>query len=329
MQIVKKQINEKSIIYQAKSGAIELSVDAKKETIWANLNQIAGLFGVQKSAISKHFKNIFESGELLQKATVSKMETVGIEGKRQIRRSIEIYNLDAIIAVGYRVNSKKATQFRIWATKIIKEYVSQGYVINPMRIAQNYQKFLSAVEETKKLLPIDNQVTTQDALELIRLFARTWFSLDAYDRQYFPNKNTTKKKIAIASDELAESISKLKKELIQKREATEIFSVERNIGSLAGIIGNVFQTFGGKDLYPTIEEKAVHLLYFIVKNHPFIDGNKRSGAFAFIWFMQKANLNFKEKITPEALTALTLLVAESNPKDKDRLIGLVLLLLKK
>lgn len=231
--MVKKKINEKLVIYQAKSGAIELSVDAKKETIWANLNQIANLFGVQKAAISKHFKNIFESGELAEKATVSKMETVGIEGKRQVRRSIETYNLDAIIAVGYRVNSKQATQFRIWATKIIKEYVSQGYAINPSRIAQNYQKFLSAVEETKKLLPVDDRITAQDALELIRLFAGTWFSLDAYDRQHFPSKGATKKKIAIAGDELIESIGKLKYEKnIQTHHLASRSAVGRRTGEL-------------------------------------------------------------------------------------------------
>lgn len=316
-------------IYQAKNGAIELSVDAKKETIWANLNQIASLFGVQKAAISKHFKNIFESGELTEKATVSKMETVGIEGKRQIKRSIEIYNLDAIIAVGYRVNSRQATQFRIWATRVIKEYVSQGYVINPSRIEQNYEKFLVAVEETKKLLPADDRITARDAMELVKMFAGTWFSLDAYDKENLPVKGVTKKKVVLTGNELEDSIGQLKKELIRKGQATEIFAAEHEGSSLTGIVGNVFQTFGGRDLYPTIEEKAVHLLYFVVKNHPFIDGNKRSGAFSFIWFLQKAGFDFRKKITPEALTALTLLIAESNPKDKDRVIGLVLLLLKK
>ncbi len=316
-------------IYQAKNGAIELSVDAKKETIWASLNQIASLFGVQKAAISKHFKNIFESGELNEKATVSKMETVGIEGKRQIKRSIEIYNLDAIIAVGYRVNSKQATQFRIWATKTLKDYISQGYIINPSRIEQNYEKFLVAVEETKKLLPADDRITAQDAMELVKMFAGTWFSLDAYDKENLPIKGVTKRKIALTGKELEDSIGELKKELIRKKQATEIFSMERKGSSLTGIVGNIFQTFGGKDLYPTIEEKAVHLLYFIVKNHPFVDGNKRSGAFAFVWFLQRANFDFQKKITPEALTALTLLIAESNPKYKDRVMGLVLLLLKK
>jgi len=325
---MKQKKKNEVVIFQAKNGAIELSVDAKKETILANINQIAELFGVQKAAISKHFKNIFESGELTEEATVSKMETVQIEGKREVQRFIEMYNLDAIIAVGYRVNSKQATQFRIWATRVIKEYVSFGYAINPSRIAQNYEKFLLAVEETKKLLPDDNRVSAQDAMELVKMFAGTWFSLDAYDKEALPLKGVTKRKVTFAGNELEDSIGQLKKELIRKGETTDIFAIERKGSSLVGIFGNVLQSFGGNDLYPTIEEKAVHLLYFIVKNHPFIDGNKRSGAFAFIWFMQRTNFNFRDKITPEALTALTLLIAESNPEDKDRVIGLVLLLLK-
>ena len=327
--MVNKKINEKPIIYQAKSGAIELSVDVKKETIWANLQQIADVFGVDKSGVSRHIRNVFQSGELKEKATVAKIATVKKEGKREVIRDIEYFNLDVILSVGYRVNSKKATNFRIWATKTLKDYITQGYAINPSRIAQNYQKFIAAVEETKKLLPTDNRITAQDAMELIKMFAGTWFSLDAYDKESLPSKGITKKKVAFAGQELSESIEKLRQELIRKREATEIFSVEREKNSLAGIVGNVFQAFGGNDLYPTIEEKAVHLFYFIVKNHPFIDGNKRCGAFAFIWFLQKANFDFREKITPEALTALTLLMAESNPKDKDRVIGLILLLLKK
>jgi hypothetical protein len=138
---MKQKKKNEVVIFQAKNGAIELAVDIKKETIWANLNQIASLFGVQKAAISKHFKNIFQSGELIEKATVSKMETVGIEGKRQVKRSIEIYNLDAIIAVGYRVNSKQATQFRIWSTKILREHITKGFTINPKVVKNNYDEF--------------------------------------------------------------------------------------------------------------------------------------------------------------------------------------------
>ncbi len=327
MTIKKSPYN--SVIYQAKNGAIELSYNKNQQTIVANLNQIADLFGVQKSAISKHLKNIFESGELLQKATVSKMETVQKEGKREVSRSIEIYNLDAIIAVGYRINSKQATQFRIWATKVLKEYVSQGFVINKKHIAKNYSQFLEAVENIKTLLPSSQKIDNQDVLSLISAFADTWLSLDAYDKDQLINIGKTKKSVSLAAKELESAITELKIELLKKGEATPIFAKEREAQSVAGIVGNVMQSFGGAALYPSLEEKAAHLLYFLVKNHPFIDGNKRCGAFAFVWFLRKCNLLDQAKITPQALTVLTLLIAESDPKQKDKMVRLVLQMLRR
>jgi prophage maintenance system killer protein len=161
------------------------------------------------------------------------------------------------------------------------------------------------------------------------MFASTWLSLDAYDKSRLPHTGITKKQVTITAEELTEALKKLKQELIRKGEASELFATDRGKDSIAGIVGSIFQTFGGGDMYPTVEEKAAHLLYFMVKNHPFTDGNKRSGAFAFVWFLHKMGLLQKDKMTPEALTALTLLVAESNPKDKDKMIGLILQLLKK
>ena len=310
-------------IYQAKNGAIELSVDAKKETIWASQQQIADVFNLERSVVTKHIGNILKNKEVDEKSNVQKMHIANSD------KPVSFYSLDMILAVGYRANSSNAIIFRKWASKILRNYITNGFVINPSRIEQNYEKFLIAVEETKKLLPSDDRITARDAMELVKMFAGTWLSLDAYDKEALPVKGATKKKVALTGEELEDSIGQLKKELIRKGQATEIFAIERKGSSLAGIVGNVFQAFGGKDLYPTIEEKAVHLLYFVVKNHPFVDGNKRSGAFSFIWFLQKAGFDFRKKITPEALTALTLLIAESNPKDKDRVIGLVLLLLKK
>lgn len=317
-----------TLIYQAKDGAIELRLDKRNETIIANINQIADLFGVQKAAISKHLKNIFDSKELLRATTVSILETVQIEGNRKISRKIELYNLDAIIAVGYRVNSNRATQFRVWATKVLKSYLLDGCAINKKLISKNYQKFSQALKDIKLLLPKDNQIAAENILDLVADFAQTWLSLDAYDKDQLTTKGTTKKKIKLEAKELELGIASLKSALIKKKEATEIFAKERHVKSLEGIIGNVMQSFGGSDLYKTLEEKAAHLFYFIVKNHPFIDGNKRSGAFAFIWFLQKNNLLDQSKISPQALTAITLLVAESNPKEKDKIIGLILTLLK-
>ena len=163
-------------------------------------------------------------------------------------------------------------------------------------------------------------------MELIRAFAGTWFSLDAYDKDRLPRKGVSKKQVAFTAEELINTLEELKKDLIKKKEATEIFGQERSKGNVLGIVGNVFQSIFGKDAYPSVEEKAAHILYFMVKNHPFIDGNKRSGAFAFVWFLRQAGI-LRASLTPEALTAITLLVAESHPKDKDKMIGVVLLLL--
>lgn len=316
------------VIYQAKSGAIELREDIATETIWASLQQIANLFDTDKSGISRHIRNIYESKELDKMRTVAIFATVQKEGEREISRDIEYYNLDMIISVGYRVNTKKATVFRQWATKTLKSHIINGYTINKKRLEKNYNSFLKAVEQVKTLLPSGGTVGATDALDLIKMFAGTWFSLDAYDRANLPTSGVSKKQVEFTVEELTMALFKLKHELISKGEATDIFGSERGGQSVSGIIGNIFQTFGGQDLYKTAEEKAAHLLYFMVKNHPYVDGNKRSGAFAFIWFLRQAGILNPIRLTAEALTALTLLVAESNPKDKERMIGLILLILK-
>jgi len=311
-------------IYQAKNGAIEFRGDFEQETIWGNLNQISDLFGRDKSVISRHIKNIYKTGELDNMATVAKIATVQKEGEREVSREIEYYNLDVILSVGYRVDSKQATQFRIWATKTLKQHLLQGYTINKKRIGDNYEKFMQAVADVKALLPAGNKIKTEDVLELISAFAGTWFSLDAYDKDTLPKSGASKKQVAFTAEELSKALKELKKDLIKKKEATDIFGQERSQDNVKGIVGNVFQSVFGKDAYPSAEEKAAHLLYFMVKNHPFTDGNKRSGAFAFVWFLRKAGL-LRASLTPEALTVLTLLLAESNPKDKDKMVGLVLL----
>ena len=187
---------------------------------------------------------------------------------------------------------------------------------------------MKAVSDVKALLPADDKVKAQDALELINAFASTWFSLSAYDTDKLPTNGATKKQAYFTAEELIQVLQELKTKLIAKKQATDIFGQSRNKDVVSGIVGNVLQSFAKKDLYPTAESKAAHLLYFMVKNHPFVDGNKRSGAFAFVWFLRKANI-LRASLTPEALTALTLLIAESNPKDKEKMIGLVLLLLRK
>jgi death-on-curing family protein len=315
-----KKDNQKLAIYQAKDGALELRQDAEKETVWATQADLVILYQKDQSVISRHIKNIFKDGEIDEKSNMQKMHIANSD------KPVEFYSLDIILAVGYRTNSARAIEFRKWATKTLKQHITQGFTINPKRIEKNHQAFLKAVEDIKLLAQKNQSVHTSDILELIQSFSYTWFSLDSYDKGNFPTKGI-KKSVDITAEELQQNVQKLKQELMNKKEATEMFAQEKQKGNLAGIVGNVFQTVFGKDAYSTIEEKSAHLLYFIIKNHPFTDGNKRSGAFAFIWFLQKAGFCFQTKISPETLATLTILIAESDPKEKDKMIGIVLLLL--
>lgn len=322
---MKSDRQNQAVIFQAKSGKIDFRGDFERDTIWGNLNQIADLFGRDKSVISRHINNIFKTGELMRPAVVAIFATTAADGKTY---QVEHYSLDMILSVGYRVDSKQATQFRIWATRTLKQHLLDGYTIDKKRIGRNYEKFMRTVDDIKTLTASSANLENADVLELVGAFAGTWFSLDAYDKQQFPRKGLTKKTLKIESRDLHADIAAFKTELIKKGEATELFAQEKSRGSLSGILGNVFQTAFGQEIYPSIEEKAAHLLYFIVKNHPFNDGNKRTGAFSFIWLLRKAKLHFQTKITAQTLTALTLLIAESESKEKDKMIGLVLLLLK-
>lgn len=324
---MKKIKDNKIVVYQNSSGAIELRGDIKNETIWANRMQMAKMFGVNPQAISKHIKNIYREKELSEKATSSKMELVQNESGRIIKRHVDVYNLDILIAVGYRINSVTGTKFRQWATKTLREHITKGYTINRKQITKNYDSFMKAVANIENLLPEHVTIDPKAVLDLIKEFASTWVSLDSYDRESLQIKGVTKKSIKLATGELSLVISNLKDELIKKGETTELFAQERQMGSVEGIIGNVMQTFGGNSLYKTAEEKAANLLYFMVKNHPFIDGNKRSGAFAFIWFLRKAKAKGFRNINPATLTALTLFIAESNPKNKEQMIALITQLL--
>lgn len=315
------------IVYQTDSGAIELPVDAAAETIWATQKQIADVFGVNVRTVNEHLSNIFSTEELEKGATIRKIQIVRTEGKREVKREIEHYNLDAIISVGYRVNSKNATIFRKWATKTLRAYIADGFLINPSRIEYNRSQFLRAIEDMKLLAANSSAVSSTEVADLVQVFTGTWFSLDAYDKNELPHAGGVKQAVRVGADDLAESLVKLRETLIAEREATDIFGVEREKGGLKALFGNVFQSFAGEDMYPSVEEKAAHLLYFVVKNHVFLDGNKRSGAYSFVWFLKEAGVLNIHEISPQALTAITLLVAESKPSEKDRMIGLVLSML--
>jgi hypothetical protein len=316
------------VIYQTKSGALELRGDVEKETIWATQAQVAQAFDVDVRTVNEHIKNIYKTEELPEKGTIRKFRIVQIEGKRQIEREVNHYNLDMILSIGYRVNSKKATTFRQWATKTLREHITKGYTINRKRVGQNYDAFMKAVADVQGLLPEHVALDPKAVLELIKEFASTWVSLDAYDKESLELKGITKKRVTLVSADLYTALADLKKELMRKGEATDMFASERKEGNIEGVVGNVLQSFGGKAMYPTVEEKAAHLLYFMVKNHPFIDGNKRSGAFAFVWFLRKVAARGSKNINPVALTALTLLIAESDPKKKGQMVALVTQMLR-
>jgi len=319
-------VSNKIVVYQAKNGAIELPIDATSETIWATQAQIADVFDVNVPAINKHVANIIDEGEL-ETATISKKEIVQIEGNRKVRRTVTHYNLDMIIAIGYRISSGKGTAFRKWATQTLRSYIQDGYAINPSRIEYNKSQFLKAIEDMKLLSASVDTVGSSEVSDLAVAFANTWFSLNAYDKSELPSVGSIRESVDVGFSELQIELDRLKKQLIDAGEATELFATERDKGGLRALFGNILQSFDGNDIYPTVEEKAAHLLYFVVKNHVFVDGNKRSGAYAFIWFLKKANLLNLHEISPQALTVITLLVAESDPHDKDKMIGLILLLL--
>lgn len=319
----KKSINNQIAVYQAKTGAIMLKSDLARETIWATQAQIVQIFEIDQSVVSRHINNIFQTGEVDRKSNMQKMHIANSD------KPAAFYSLDMILAVGYRANSAKAIIFRKWATKVLGEHITKGYTINPRAIKNHYAEFQKAVENIKGLLPPGANIDRASVLELVSAFADTWLSLEAYDKDKLTDKGVTRKSVALTAERLEKALAELKVSLIAKKQASDLFGRKKQNDVIAGIVGNVMQSFGGQPLYPTVEEKAAHLLYFMVKNHPFVDGNKRSGAYAFIWFLSQAGILDRSKISPAALTALTLFIAESEPKNKDRMIRLVLQLLKK
>lgn len=315
------------VIFKAGKKEVKLRGDFRNETLWATQAEMAEVFGVTPQNITLHLKNIYKDKELDETATCKESLQVQTEGKRQVTRKVRLYDLDTIIAVGYRISSVQGTRFRQWATSVLRQHISQGFTINRTQVGAHYAEFMKAVETVKALAPAQGPVDTESVLELVRLFADTWFSLDAYDKEALAPKRVTKRSVKLTSRDLMEGVAVLKTELMKKGEASENFAAERRPESVEGIVGNVMQSLGGQALYPSVEEKAAHLLYFTIKNHPFVDGNKRTGAYAFVWYLRRARLLDTQRLTPAALTALTLLIAESDPKDKEKMVDLVVMLL--
>ena len=309
-------------IFQTKDGAIELKGDSSHETIWANLEQIAQLFKRDKSGISRHIKNIYKSEELNKEAVVAKIATTASDGKTY---QVEYYNLDMILSIGYRVDSKEATYFRKWASSILNKYLIDGYAINEKKLMQT-KELLNNLKTTIDFLATKEIGQEKEILSLLQTYTKTLTLLEGYDKKSIDDISGKKSAYKLEYTEVKTLLSELQSELIKKGEATKLFANEK-ANELSGIVGNLYQTFGGNELYPSIEDKATHLLYFVIKDHPFNDGNKRSGAFLFIYFLDKCDYLYKsngeKKINENALVTLTLLIASSDPQDKEILVKLV------
>jgi prophage maintenance system killer protein len=313
------------------NGEISLSTRVKHESVWLSQKQMSELFDVDSDTVSYHLKNIYKSLELDKNSTTEKISVVRQEGKREVKRKISFYNLDAIISVGYRVNSKRATEFRIWATKILKQYIIDGYAINKDRLKQQKLKELEDTIELIKQGLQNQELSTTEAkgfVEIVGNYAKSWALLQGYDEQSLEEVLRSKEeKFILDYDEAKEAIAELKKTLIAKGEATELFGQEK-AGEFKGNLLNIYQSFGGVDLLPSLEAKAANLLYYIIKGHPFNDGNKRIGAYLFILFLHKNGIlhkpNGEPKINDNALASVALLVAQSHPEQKDIIIKLVM-----
>ncbi len=314
------------IIYKTPNGP-EIQVKLEKDTIWLDAHLIGKVFDVNRPAIVKHINNIYKAGELDKKSTCSILEQVAADGKI---RKMNLYNLDMIISVGYRVNSKRATQFRIWATKVLKQHIFHGYTINQRRLLEAREKF-KELQRTIAFLQEKSQKELlfgqeREILNLLSSYAKALTLLEEYDKGKIRKIKGIKAKYVLRYEEVEKIRDYIKKELIIKKEASALFGQELS-GSFKGIIRGLYQTFNKKELYPTIEDKTAHLIYFIIKDHPFTDGNKRIGSFLFIYFLDKNDYLYRsigeKKINDNALVALSLLIAESNPKEKETMIKII------
>ena len=330
-----KQINTGDIvIYQTEDGQASLEVSLVKDMVWLSLNQMVLLFDRDKSVISRHIHKIYKEGELEKKSTVAKNATVRIEGNREITRNIEFYNLDMIISVGYRVNSLRGTQFRIWANRILKEYLVTGYALNEKRLQSQLEKYEALKQSIRLIENVSNRrsLSTSESEGLLKVIGDFSYALDTLDRYDYGKlemgsvSGRTVKRITY--EEAKGAIRKM----LGKFGDSTLFGREKD-NSFSNSLDTIYQTFDGKDLYPSIEEKAAHLLYFIVKNHSFIDGNKRIAAAIFTWFLDRNSLLYRsdgtKRIADNALVALTLMIAMSDPKEKDVITKIVVNLINK
>ncbi|ARU29194.1 virulence protein RhuM/Fic/DOC family protein [Cellvibrio sp. PSBB006] len=316
-------------LYTSEDGQVRLEVTQDADTLWLTQAQIAELFVVSPQNITMHLKKIYAEQELKEESTCKDYLQVQSEGGREVKRTRKHYNLDAIISVGYRVNSNRATQFRIWATNTLKQHLVEGYTLNQRRLKERGIEFEQALTLLSQTLTNQALINEQGhaIINVIHDYARSWSLLQGYDEQSL--KDVTNKQDAMRAlslNDALEAIGQLKRELMNKGEATELFGQLRGEG-LASAIATIEQGFGDDLFYPNIASRAAHLLYFVIKNHPLADGNKRTGSFLFLWYL-RINQHLLAKsveqlINDNTLVALALLVAESKPEQKELMIRLV------
>lgn len=323
------------IVYQAPDGEVKVDVRLERDTVWLSLNQMTELFGRDKSVISRHLRNVFTSGELEREATVAKNATVQREAGREVTREVEFFNLDAILSVGYRVNSRRGTQFRIWATRTLRDHLLRGYTLHERRLRE---RGLGEIEQAVGLLArtlTTHALVTDEAravLEVVQQYTRAWRLLLEYDEARLaaaPDRPVVPT-AGLSLDDARSAVARLRENLAGRGEAGTLFGQERDDG-LAGILGAIEQTFGGAPLYPSAQARAAHLLYFVIKDHPFGDGNKRIGTLLFLEYLRRNGLLTRRDGSPRladnAMVALALLVAGSEAAQKDLMIRLILNLL--
>ena len=325
-------MNNSIEIYRSQDGSIQLNVKLENDTVWLTQSQMAELFGVDRTSIVRHIRNIYKSEELDQNSTCAKNAQVRTEGHRSILREIPYYNLDMIISVGYRVNSKNATSFRRWATSVLKQYLIKGYAISQQIKLDRYNELKDVVRLMSRTVDLQEKVTSEEYGGLFNVISDYVYALDTldhYDYQSLSIQKTTKEEPFRATYENAmEAINALK----EKFGGSQWFANEKD-DSFKSSIGQIYQTFGGEDLYPSVEEKAATLLYLVVKNHSFSDGNKRIAAMLFLWFLNNNHVLYAEdghkRIADNTLVALTLMIAESRTEEKDVMVKVVVNLINK
>lgn len=324
--------NNKIIIYQTKDGKTSIDVKLENDTVWLSQSQMAELFQTDRTSILRHIGNIYKTGELEKQTTCAFSAQVRQEGKRTVTRKIPFYNLDMIISVGYRVNSIRGTQFRIWANNVLKEYLVKGYAVNRSITEQHYSELKQLVRLLERTVGIQEGISREDTRSLINVVADYAYALDTLDRydyqQLQVESTTNEEKFRATYEGAMLAIADLK----EKFGGSRWFGNEKD-DSFKSSIGQIYQTFGGQDLYPSVEEKAAMLLYLVTKNHSFSDGNKRIAATLFLWFLNNNgilyNADGSKRMADSTLVAITLMIAESRTEEKDVMVKVVVNLINK